>query len=157
MRGQEAGTTRPVGGIHAPSRISLNRRCRPTPAALLLQGWRDRHTTPLRDILIAAPAHDAMTLCANSIGRPWTESGFRAPWRTLRVRLERAGHIGPTLTLYGLRRTVAVILRECGFGERTIADALGQKKSQARRAGSESKPQDAGCGRGVRIGGERTA
>jgi integrase len=29
--------------------------------------------------------------------------------------------------LYGLRHTVAVILRECGHDERTIADALGQK------------------------------
>lgn len=31
------------------------------------------------------------------------------------------------LTLYGLRHTVAVILREAGHDERTIADALGQK------------------------------
>ena len=31
------------------------------------------------------------------------------------------------LTLYGLRHAVAVILRECGYDERTIADALGQK------------------------------
>jgi len=34
--------------------------------------------------------------------------------------------IGPGLTLYGLRHTVAVILREMGYDERTIADALGQ-------------------------------
>jgi integrase len=34
--------------------------------------------------------------------------------------------IGPGLTLYGLRHTVAVILREMGCDERTIADALGQ-------------------------------
>ena len=31
---------------------------------------------------------------------------------------------------YGLRHTVAVILREIGHGERTIADALGQRRPE---------------------------
>jgi integrase-like protein len=88
---------------------------------------------PLRRILEAAPKHDAMTLCANSAGKPWTESGFRASWRTYRQRLAVAGKIGPALTLYGLRHTVAVILRECGFDERTIADALGQRTIEMAR------------------------
>jgi integrase len=39
----------------------------------------------------------------------------------------REGKIGLGLTLYGLRHTMAVILRESGADERTIADALGQK------------------------------
>jgi integrase len=82
---------------------------------------------PLRAILDAAPPHDAITLCANSYGRPWTESGFRASWEDIRKRLEKAGRIGPGLTLYGLRHTVAVILRELGYDDRAIADALGQK------------------------------
>jgi hypothetical protein len=43
------------------------------------------------------------------------------------VRVNRILEFGAGLTLYGLRHTVAVILRECGFDERTIADALGQK------------------------------
>ena len=43
------------------------------------------------------------------------------------------GRVGPGLTLYGLRHTVAVILRECGFDERTIADALGQKTIEMAR------------------------
>jgi integrase len=87
----------------------------------------------LVEILHNAPVHDAITLCANSHGRPWTESGFRASWRTLRTRLEREGRVGPSLTLYGLRHTVAVILRECGADERTIADALGQKTTEMAR------------------------
>ena len=33
----------------------------------------------------------------------------------------------------GLRHTVAVILRECGYDERTIADALGQKTIERAR------------------------
>lgn len=32
---------------------------------------------PLAAILEAAPTHNAVTLCANSDGRPWTVSGFR--------------------------------------------------------------------------------
>lgn len=82
---------------------------------------------PLKAILDAAPDHDALTLCANSYGKPWTVSGFRASWRKLRLELEEAGRVQPGLTLYGLRHTVATILREAGQDERTIADALGQK------------------------------
>jgi integrase len=81
----------------------------------------------LTAVLADAPRHDAITLCANSNGKPWTVSGFRASWRKVRRKLEQEGQIGPALTLYGLRHTVAVILREMGYDERTIADALGQK------------------------------
>jgi integrase len=89
---------------------------------------------PLAAILEQAPDHDAITLVANSKGRPWSTSGFNASWRTLRMRLEKEGRVGPGLTLYGLRHTVAVILREGGADERTIADALGQKDpAMARR------------------------
>jgi len=87
----------------------------------------------LQEVLASAPSHSAITLCANSNGRPWTESGFRASWRKLRVKLEHLGLIGPGLTLYGLRHTVAVILREAGADERTIADALGQKTIEMAR------------------------
>lgn len=89
--------------------------------------------SPLRTIMKDAPKHDAITLCANSDGKPWTLSGFRASWRKFRLKLEADGKIGPGLTLYGLRHTVAVILRECGFDERTIADALGQKTIEMAR------------------------
>lgn len=99
---------------------------------------------PLDAILRAAPRHDAVTLCASSTGRPWTLDGFRASWRTLRLRLEKAGAIGPGLTLYGLRHTVAVILREAGCDERTIADALGQKTIEMARhyaRGADLRPK----------------
>jgi hypothetical protein len=65
---------------------------------------------PLREVLAAAPRHDAITLCANSEGKPWTASGFRASWRTYRGKP-----------------------RECGFDERTIADALGQRTIEMAR------------------------
>src|SRR5262249_32942062 len=77
--------------------------------------------TVLRDILDAAPKHCAVTLCANSTGRPWTDDGFRASWRRVRIALEQQGRVAPGLTLYGLRRTVPVILREAGADERTRA------------------------------------
>jgi integrase len=88
---------------------------------------------PLAAILDQAPSHAATTLCASSTGRPWTLDGFRASWRTLRIRLEKDGRIGSALTCYGLRHTVAVILRESGCDERTIADALGQKTIEMAR------------------------
>jgi integrase len=88
---------------------------------------------PLASILEAAPPHNAVTLCASSRGRPWTIGGFRASWDLLRVRLEKEGRIGSGLTLYGLRHTVAVILREAGLDERAIADALGQETIEMAR------------------------
>ena len=98
----------------------------------------------LENLLAAAPEHDAKTLCANSRGKPWTLSGFRSSWRTVRLNLEISGSVGPGLTLYGLRHTVAVILRELGYDERTIADALGQKTIEMARhyaRGADLKPK----------------
>ena len=88
---------------------------------------------PLEAVLDKAPRHMATTLCASSKGRPWSLSGFSTSWRTLRLRLEKEGCIGTGLTPYGLRHTLAVILRESGCDERTIADALGQKTIEMAR------------------------
>jgi integrase len=90
-------------------------------------------STRLDEILRAAPPHRAITLCANSGGRPWTISGFRASWRTVRIGLEKNNQVRPGLTLYGLRHTIAVVLREIGCDERTIADALGQETIEMAR------------------------
>ena len=98
----------------------------------------------LAKILEAATKHDAITLCANSFGQVWTTDGFNASWRKIRIKLEEQGRVGPALTLYGLRHTVAVILREIGMDERTIADALGQKTIEMARhyaKGADLKPK----------------
>jgi integrase len=78
----------------------------------------------LAEILRDAPQHSAVTLCATSKGRPWTLSGFRASWRPVRLRLEADGKVGPGLTLYGMRHTVAVILREIGCDHRQAGHNL---------------------------------
>ncbi len=88
---------------------------------------------PVLQALKAAPAHEAITLCANSFGKPWTVSGFRASWGPVRKRLEAADRVRPGLTLKGLRHTVATILAEMGFDERTVADYLGQKTTEMAR------------------------
>lgn len=81
----------------------------------------------LRDLLVAAPAHDAVTVCANGMGRPWTDAGFRTEWRKVRMKLEKAEAVEPGLTLKGLRHTVATILAESGLDDRAVADMLSQK------------------------------
>ena len=98
----------------------------------------------LRAELDAAPPHDAITVCATSRGKPWTLSGFQSSWQRLRARLEADEAVAPGLTLKGLRHTVATILAEEGFDERTIADMLGQKtvdmaRHYARRADRSRK------------------
>lgn len=81
----------------------------------------------LKQIIGAMPKHDAITLLANSYGKPWTKSGFDASWKTFRNKLVDGGQIGKGLTLKGLRHTHATMLREQGEDNRTIADALGDK------------------------------
>ena len=99
---------------------------------------------PVRGAIEAAPKHSAITLCANSRGKPWSVSGFRASWRPLKLQLEKEGKVGLGLTLKGLRHTVATILAEMGYDDRTIADMLGQKTTEmarhySRRADREKK------------------
>jgi integrase len=104
-------------------------RHRLKPVHLVVDGLPAHKTALVKDYgrIDQAPKHLAITLCAHSGGRPWSQGGFSASWTLLRKRLEKEGRIGPGLTLYGLRHTMAVILRESGCDERTIADALGQK------------------------------
>jgi len=66
-------------------------------------------------------------------GRPWSQDGLQTVWQRLKRDLEEQGKVEPALTLYGLRHTVAVILREAGHDERAIADALGQKTIEMAR------------------------
>jgi len=99
---------------------------------------------PVYTALESAPKHDALTLCANSYGKPWSVSGFRASWRPIRMKLEEEGKVQPGLTLKGLRHTVATVLREMGKDYATIAEALGQKteamaKHYSRRADMSKK------------------
>lgn len=80
----------------------------------------------LKEILDAAPAHDAVTLAVNSLGRPWSQSGFSCSFRRFLGQLRAEGKVSPGLTFHGLRHSVGHMLREEGFDDRTIADALGQ-------------------------------
>jgi hypothetical protein len=50
---------------------------------------------PLEELIRGAPSHDAITLCATSRGKPWTESGFNASWRPIKKKLERTGRSAP--------------------------------------------------------------
>ncbi|MEB2848323.1 tyrosine-type recombinase/integrase [Endobacterium cereale] len=80
---------------------------------------------PVASAMARAPKHDAVTICANSWGRPWTYSGFSSSWITLKGKMEAEGVIQPGLTLKGLRHTVATILAEMGKDHGTIALVLG--------------------------------
>lgn len=80
---------------------------------------------PVEAAMAAAGPHDAITLCANSRGKPWTYNGFSTNWHKLKTDLEAKGVIQPGLTLKGLRHTVATILREMGKDYGTIQLVLG--------------------------------
>jgi integrase len=89
--------------------------------------------SPVAEALARSPKHDAITLCANSYGRPWTVAGFSASWKKVRGKLLDKGEVRSGLTLKGLRHTVATILSEMGYDERTIADMLAQKTIEMAR------------------------
>ena len=91
------------------------------------------HRLPEGAAQTALTEHNASTLCANSEAKPWTLSGFRASWWPIRLRLEEAGKVQPALTLYGLRHTPAVVLREIGHDERATSAALGQRTIEMAR------------------------
>jgi integrase len=80
---------------------------------------------PVEAAMARAPRHDALTLCANIWGRPWTYNGFSSSWAKFKGGLETDGIIQPGLTLKGLRHTVATILAEMGKDNGTIALVLG--------------------------------
>jgi len=82
---------------------------------------------PVKEAMGSAPQHTAITVCANSRGRPWTVQGFSFSWQVIKQRLLAEGAIGEGLTLKGLRHTVATILAEMGYDDRTIADMLSQR------------------------------
>jgi integrase len=84
----------------------------------------------LRKALREAPSHDAITLCANSRGKPWTGSGFRASFRKELKKLEARKAIQPGLTFHGLRHTVATVLVEAGVSAEDVAAVLGQRSSK---------------------------
>ena len=92
----------------------------------------------LQRALSAAPAHDAVTILANSKGQPWTYNGFSTVWHRFKTKLEAEEASEPGLTLKGLRHTVATTLREAGLEERQIADLLGQKTPSMARHYSRS-------------------
>ena len=55
----------------------------------------------LNAVLVAMSAHDAITLCANSRGLPWTLQGFSCSFRKAIKQLEQAGLVGHGLTFHG--------------------------------------------------------
>jgi integrase len=77
--------------------------------------------------LAMTPAHDAITVCVNSRGLPWTRDGFCSSLRTFMKGLEAKGDIPAGLTFHGLRHTVATVLREAGVDREAIATWLGQE------------------------------
>jgi integrase len=79
---------------------------------------------PLAEMLEKVPQNSCIRLCANSYGRAWTESGFRSSFFKFLKKLEKNGLVGEGLTFHGLRTTFAEELRELGFDDRTIADAM---------------------------------
>jgi integrase len=89
------------------------------------------HVLPdLRQALREAPEHNAITLCANSHGQPWTQNGFLSSFRKQLKKLEARGLIEPGLTFHGLRHTVATVLAEAGVSAEDIASVLGQRSSK---------------------------
>jgi integrase len=97
---------------------------------------------PLVAILKECDAHGAMTLCANSAGKPWTQCGFRSSLRAFMKRLERDGEIGQGLTFHGLRHTAATVLKEAGASDDDIAAWLTHSPQMARHYSQDASKRE---------------
>ncbi|WP_042778164.1 tyrosine-type recombinase/integrase [Sinorhizobium fredii] len=116
---------------------------------------------PVADALARSPRHNAITLCANSRGKPWTYNGFSTNWYKIKKKLEDAGAVQPGLTLKGLRHTVATILREMGKDYGTIQNVLGHKteamaRHYSRRADKTKETTAAVADFGVELNKRKT-
>lgn len=87
---------------------------------------------PLVSVLADAPRR-AVNIAANSRGTPWTESGFRASWRKLRLKLEGERKVRPGLTIHGLRHTVGNHLADADVSTADIARILGITEEMAKK------------------------
>jgi integrase len=94
--------------------------------------WIDLMVLPeLAEAARLAAEHDAITLCANSRGRPWTQDGFRTSFFKMIKEMENQGLVDSGLTYHGLRHTVASLLAEHeGVSNEDVAAVLGQKSSK---------------------------
>lgn len=97
---------------------------------------------PLIAILKECTAHDAITLCANSRGKPWTGDGFRSSLRTFMKRLEAEGAIGPGLTFHGLRHTAATVLKKAGASDEDIGVWLTPSPQMARHYSRDASKRE---------------
>lgn len=84
---------------------------------------------PLRLFLAQAKRGDAVQVCLNSRGKPWTESGFRASFFGLIGKLKEAGKVQQGLTFHGLRHTVAAGARNEGASDFSVAAAIGDRST----------------------------
>jgi integrase len=86
--------------------------------------------------------HDAITLCANSAGKPWTPDGFSASFRKFLKRLEAEEQIGTGLTFHGLRHTAATVLKETGHSDENIAVWLTHTPQMARHYSQDASKRE---------------
>jgi integrase len=89
--------------------------------------WLPAHRE-LRAILDHTP-RTATTIVAGGSGRPWAEATLRKEFRTLILRLERAGQVGSGLTFHGLRSTARKMLADLGADVRAIQALLGHRSA----------------------------
>jgi integrase len=82
--------------------------------------------------------HNAVTVCANSRGEPWTVSGFASAFRRLRDTLHQQGLVGKNIAPHGLRHSIGARVRELGHDERMVADILTQETTEMGRHYSKS-------------------
>lgn len=97
--------------------------------------------TELRQLLGNAE-RVAPTIVTSVYGRPLTEAGLRKAFRTLILRLQRAGKVAPGLTLHGRRHTLGDNLADLGADPRMISAVLGHRhvaSSATYTAGADRK------------------
>jgi len=120
------------------------------------QGKTDEpHWVPVQDVLKAildTTPRKGTIICVNTRGKSWTESGFRASFRSqVILPLREAGEIGENLTFHGLRHTVGTALADAGADTRTIMAVLGHKTAAMSEKYSKTADRRKRASEGIRL------
>ncbi len=92
--------------------------------------------------VLNSESKSTLTICKNSLGKPYpSENAMRKAWQDFKAKpiFKDACPTGSDLTLHGLRVTYASELKDRGFSDEDIAQAIGDKSTSMGKHYSRGK------------------
>ncbi len=94
--------------------------------------------------VLNAESKSTLTICKNSLGKPYpSENAMRKAWQDFKARpaFKEVCPTGADLTLHGLRVTYGSDLKDKGFSDEEVAQAIGDKSTAMGKHNGRGKKQ----------------